>query len=70
MVRKIPEISKFSQRQNLQDFHKVNTQTIATTTNCSRRLVQEKFQTNMCRLTTRVHMTISVKQQEQKNTIE
>ena len=57
MVRKYQKFQNFLEDKNIQDFHKVKPQTIAIaiTTNCSRRLVQEKFQNNTCRLTTRAH---------------
>ena len=68
MVRKYQKFQNFSQNQKPTRLTQSQPQTItiAITTNCSRRLVQEKFQTNMRRLTTRAHTTINVKQQEQK----
>ena len=68
MVRKYQKFQKISQKQKPTRLTRSQPQTItiAIAMNCSRRLVQEKFQTNMHRLTTRAHMTISVKQQEQK----
>ena len=65
MVRKYQKFQIFL-KETLTRLPRSQPQTIAITANCSRRLVQEKFQTNMHRLTTRAHATISVKQQEQK----
>ena len=65
MVRKHLKFQIFL-KETLTQLPRSQSQKIAITANCSRRLVKEKFQTNNRRLTKRAYATISVKQQEQK----